>query len=82
MRETMISFISLPSRAGSPMLPIAYIYLAAWLEKQGISSEIVDIKNVKRPSGMPIFDSREALARILSAIESKRPKIYWFHLRR
>lgn len=76
--EAAVLFVSLPSRANSPTLPISYIYLAAWLEKQGIASEIVDIKNVKRPGGMPIFDNQEILAKVLSAIESKKPKYVGF----
>lgn len=78
MNETMMLFVSLPSRAVSFTIPMSYIYLSAWLEKKGIPSGIVDVKRVKRPGGRPIFSIEQTLEKILAEIESRRPKYIGF----
>lgn len=78
MERPVILFASLPSRAVSVTMPMSYIYLSAWLDKDGIPSGIVDIKRIKRPGGSPLFDTEEALRRILKEIEANRPKYVGF----
>ena len=39
-----ICLISPPTRSNVQVIPIALVYLAAWLEKEGIDTEIIDIK--------------------------------------
>lgn len=76
--ETTMLFISLPSRAVSTTIPMSYLYLAAWLEKKGISSEILDIKNVSYSRNTPTLDINGILQRILSGAEIVKPKYMGF----
>src|SRR3989338_1342841 len=78
MGRPVILFASLPSRAVSVTMPMSYIYLSAWLDRDGIPSGIVDIKRIKRPGGNTLFDTEEALRRILKEIEVNRPKYVGF----
>ena len=77
-RETTVLFVSLPTRAISVTMPISYIYLDAYLEKKGISSEILDIKRIARPGGRPIFSLKETLEKILKEITIRKPKYIGF----
>ncbi len=71
-------FVSLPSRSASVTIPMAYICLAAWLEKKGIPAEILDIKRIKRPGDMPFFGIEEATKRMIEEISSRRPRYVGF----
>jgi radical SAM superfamily enzyme YgiQ (UPF0313 family) len=42
-----IIFVSSPKNANSRVLPFFYLYLSAWLDKEGINSDIIDIKSDK-----------------------------------
>ena len=55
MKQKSICLISPPKRSNVQIIPIALIYLSAWLEKSGINADIIDIKN--NPNG--VFDRNE-----------------------
>ena len=76
-KPTML-FVSLPLCATSPTMPMSYIYLAAWLEKIGISAEILDVKSISRPGGKLLFNSQKTLEKILLEIEVRKPRYIGF----
>ena len=45
----VVSLISPPTRSNSRQVPSALIYLAAWLDKEGISNNIIDKKIQRDP---------------------------------
>ncbi len=49
MKRPVISLISPPPRANSRQIPSALIYLAAWLDREGISNDIIDKKIQRDP---------------------------------
>jgi len=63
MKKKNICLISPPKRSNVQIIPIALIYLSAWLEKKGIDVEIIDIKS----NLYKIFDKAEE-SRIIQEI--------------
>ncbi|MFA5147354.1 MAG: radical SAM protein [Candidatus Omnitrophota bacterium] len=77
-KRPLVALVSLPSRAYSSVLPMSYMYLAAWLEKKGIASEIIDIKKIRYPGDTAVAGTDETVEKILAIIEEKRPEYVGF----
>lgn len=72
MKKKNICLVSPPKRSNAQIIPLALIYLSAWLEKAGIDADIIDVKT----SPYKRFDSLEeerVIKKIVRQVIVKNP---------
>ena len=78
-KEVDILFVSPPGSYTHKMMPHYYLYLAAWLEKEGFTCEILDIKpnaliaDAPRRLTFNYFSEEKILERFVKGIDKYKP---------
>jgi len=73
-QKITISLVSPPTRANIRYIPVNLIYLAAWLDKEGLDNNIIDIKIKRDPFvAMKKKDIDETSKKIVEEIKKIKP---------
>jgi len=74
MKRKSLCLISPPTRSNAQIIPIALVYLSAWLEKSGIETNIIDIKS--NPYAAPGRTEEDRITqKIIQRLRAEKPSL-------